>query len=575
MSESKEHFIRISKLFLNFKLRMFIAILCMIIAALCTGFHAWLVKPALDNVLINADRFYLYFIPIAILITGIIKGLVTYIQITSLQFMSHRIIEKLRRDVFKNIINVHYGFFVKNKIGSLITRITTDTYYLSGAMANTYTALIKDSLTLTVLIGNMFYQNWKLACISIVIFPLAIVPIRVLGKKIRRVTKNLQEQVGTLASNLEEVFRGIKNVKSFNAENFEIKRVNKEIEQARELNFKQEKITARSRPFTETLGSMAAGLAIFGGGIFVINENMTAGQLMSFLVSLMLAYAPLKNLINVNVLLQSGLGAASRIFEFIDFKNETIGGSKIIKNFKTLSFKEVFFKYENTNKNIINRVNFNLKAGKKVAFVGPSGGGKSTLMALFLRLFDITKGDITINEIDIKKLKLNSLRNIFSLVSQDTVLFDGTISENIKYNSGNNQSNINHFANIACVNDFANNLPLKLDTKIGENGIKLSGGQRQRISIARALAQKSPVVLLDEPTSNLDLKTESKLFNNLYHLPKITMIVVAHRLSTIKNFDEIYYLENGEVVEKGTHKTLMAKKKHYYNLYQRQIKKNA
>ena len=575
MSESKEHFIRISKLFLNFKLRMFIAILCMIIAALCTGFHAWLVKPALDNVLINADRFYLYFIPIAILITGIIKGLVTYIQITSLQFMSHRIIEKLRRDVFKNIINVHYGFFVKNKIGSLITRITTDTYYLSGAMANTYTALIKDSLTLTVLTGNMFYQNWKLACITIVIFPLAIIPIRVLGKKIRRVTKNLQEQVGTLASNLEEVFRGIKNVKSFNAENFEIKRVNKEIEQARELNFKQEKITARSRPFTETLGSMAAGLAIFGGGIFVINENMTAGQLMSFLVSLMLAYAPLKNLINVNVLLQSGLGAASRIFEFIDFKNETIGGSKIIKNFKTLSFKEVFFKYENTNKNIINRVNFNLKAGKKVAFVGPSGGGKSTLMALFLRLFDITKGDITINEIDIKKLKLNSLRNIFSLVSQDTVLFDGTISENIKYNSGHNQSNINHFANIACVNDFANNLPLKLDTKIGENGIKLSGGQRQRISIARALAQKSPVVLLDEPTSNLDLKTESKLFNNLYHLPKITMIVVAHRLSTIKNFDEIYYLENGEVVEKGTHKTLMAKKKHYYNLYQRQIKKNA
>ena len=575
MSESKEHFIRISKLFLNFKLRMFIAILCMIIAALCTGFHAWLVKPALDNVLINADKFYLYFIPIAILITGIIKGLVTYIQITSLQFMSHRIIEKLRRDVFKNIINVHYGFFVKNKIGSLITRITTDTYYLSGAMANTYTALIKDSLTLTVLIGNMFYQNWKLACITIVIFPLAIVPIRVLGKKIRRVTKNLQEQVGTLASNLEEVFRGIKNVKSFNAENFEIKRVNKEIEQARELNFKQEKITARSRPFTETLGSMAAGLAIFGGGIFVINENMTAGQLMSFLVSLMLAYAPLKNIINVNVLLQSGLGAASRIFEFIDFKNETIGGSKVIKNFKTLSFKDVFFKYENTNKNIINRVNFKLKSGKKVAFVGPSGGGKSTLMALFLRLFDITKGDITINEIDIKKLKLNSLRNIFSLVSQDTVLFDGTISENIKYNSGHNQSNINHFANIACVNDFANNLPLKLDTKIGENGIKLSGGQRQRISIARALAQKSPVVLLDEPTSNLDLKTESKLFNNLYHLPKITMIVVAHRLSTIKNFDEIYYLENGAVVEKGTHKTLMAKKKHYYNLYQRQIKKNA
>ncbi|MDC3173370.1 ATP-binding cassette domain-containing protein [Alphaproteobacteria bacterium] len=220
-------------------------------------------------------------------------------------------------------------------------------------------------------------------------------------------------------------------------------------------------------------------------------------------------------------------------------------------------------------------MNFELKAGKKIALVGPSGGGKSTLTALCLRLFDISKGEISINETNIKKLKLNSLRNIFSLVSQDTVLFDGTISENIKYNSSIKLTDVNHFANIACVNDFANNLPGKLNTKIGENGVKLSGGQRQRISIARALAQKSPVVLLDEPSSNLDLKTESKLFNNLYHVPKITMVVVAHRLSTIKNFDEIYYLDNGKIIEKGSHKTLMAKKKHYYNLYHRQIKKNA
>ena len=320
---------------------------------------------------------------------------------------------------------------------------------------------------------------------------------------------------------------------------------------------------------------MAAGLAIFGGGVFVINENMSAGQLMSFLVSLMLAYAPLKNLINVNVLLQSGLGAASRIFEYIDYKNETIGGSKAIKNFNTLSLKNVFFKYENTNKNIIDGVNFEVKAGKKIALVGPSGGGKSTLTALCLRLFDISRGEIRINETNIKKLKLNNLRNIFSLVSQDTVLFDGTILENIKYNSNIKLADVNHFANIACVNDFANNLPGKLNTRIGENGVKLSGGQRQRISIARALAQKSQVVLLDEPSSNLDLKTESKLFNNLYHVPKITMMVVAHRLSTIKNFDEIYYLDNGKIIEKGNHKTLMARKKHYYSLYQRQIKKNA
>ena len=399
MSDSRKHFIRITKLFLDYKSRMVIAILCMIIAALCTGFHAWLVKPALDEVLINADKFYLYFIPIAILVTGIIKGLVSYLQVVSLQFMSHRIIEKLRKDVFHNIINLHYGFFVQNKTGSLITRITTDTYYLNGAMGNTYTALIKDSLTLVVLVGNMFYQNWKLACISIIVFPLAIIPVRVLGRKIRNVTKNLQHQIGNLASNLEEIFKGIKNVKSFNAEKYEINRINKEIIRARELNFKQEKITARSRPFTETLGSMAAGLAIFGGGVFVINDNMTAGQLMSFLVSLMLAYAPLKSLINVNVLLQSGLGAASRIFDFVDMKNDIIGGTKIVRKFDKVVFKKVNFKYPNSQRKVLSDISLSFKKNKKIALVGPSGSGKSSLLSLMIRLFDFQEGDIFINDV--------------------------------------------------------------------------------------------------------------------------------------------------------------------------------
>ena len=575
MSDTRKHFIRISKLFLDYKSKMLIAITCMVIAALCTGFHAWLVKPALDQVLINANKFYLYFIPIAILVTGIIKGLVSYIQVVSLQFMSQRIIEKLRKDVFHNIINLHYGFFVQNKTGSLITRITTDTYYLSGAMANTYTALIKDSLTLIVLVGNMFYQNWKLACISIIVFPLAIIPVRVLGKKIRNITKNLQHQIGNLASNLEETFKGIKNVKSFNAENFEIKRINKEIMQARELNFKQEKITARSRPFTETLGSMAAGLAIFGGGLFVINDDMTAGQLMSFLVSLMLAYAPLKSLINVNVLLQSGLGAASRIFDFIDMKNDIIGGNKTVKKFEKIIFKKVNFKYPNSQKKVLSDISLSFKKNKNIALVGPSGSGKSSLLSLMIRLFDNQDGDIFINDQNIKNLQLKNLRDKFSLVSQDTVLFDGSIYENIKYNSRTSNRDIINAVKLACVDEFTENLPKKLDTNIGENGVKLSGGQRQRIAIARAIAQKKEIILLDEPTSNLDLKTESELFKNLSHIQNITLIVVAHRLSTIKDFNEIYFLENGKVLEKGPHKSLISKKSHYFHLYQKQLRKNA
>ena len=257
MSDSRKHFIRITKLFLDYKSRMVIAILCMIIAALCTGFHAWLVKPALDEVLINADKFYLYFIPIAILVTGIIKGLVSYLQVVSLQFMSHRIIEKLRKDVFHNIINLHYGFFVQNKTGSLITRITTDTYYLNGAMGNTYTALIKDSLTLIVLVGNMFYQNWKLACISIIVFPLAIIPVRVLGRKIRNVTKNLQHQIGNLASNLEEIFKGIKNVKSFNAEKFVSSKLMRASASNRKQNIKMAITRSASTPIVQLLIALA------------------------------------------------------------------------------------------------------------------------------------------------------------------------------------------------------------------------------------------------------------------------------------------------------------------------------
>tara|TARA_B110000114_G_scaffold159053_1_gene174702 strand:+ start:3539 stop:5263 length:1725 start_codon:yes stop_codon:yes gene_type:complete len=573
MSENRKNFFRISKYFLNYKFKLFISIVCMVIAAACTGFHAWLVKPALDEVLINKDGFYLYFIPAAILVTGIIKGLCSYVQVTSLTYMSQRIIEKLRIQVFHRIINLHYNFFLENKTGSLITRITTDTYYLNGAMASTYTSLIKDSLTLFVLVGNMFYQNWKLSIISLIVFPLASIPIRVLGKKVRNITKNLQHQVGELASILEEIFKGAKHVKSFNAEDFELDKSSKEIANVRYLNFKQEKVIARARPFTETLGAFAASLAIFGGGIFVVNEGMTAGQLTSFLVSLMLAYQPLKNLINLNVTLQTGLGAASRIFWLIDHKNEINDGVKNIEvKFEKLVFKNVFFKYKNHKENIINDFSFEIIKNDRVAFVGPSGSGKTTLLGLIIRLFDIDNGNIFLNTTNTKDLKLKNLRNFFSLVSQETVLFDGTIEENIRYNSRADNQKIHEMAELACINEFTNKLRHKLKTKIGENGMKLSGGQRQRLAIARSLVQETDVLLLDEPSSNLDLKTEAKIFENINQIKNKTLIVVAHRLSTIQEFNKIVFISNGIIKEVGTHQNLMDRKGEYFKLFEKQKK---
>ena len=256
-------------------------------------------------------------------------------------------------------------------------------------------------------------------------------------------------------------------------------------------------------------------------------------------------------------------------------KSDISDGNKTIKDFDEIKFKDVFFKYPNSEKNVLDGINVNLRKNKKIAIVGPSGSGKSTLLGLMIRLFDLDKGEIIIGNENIKDLRFKNLRSYFSLVSQDTVLFDGSISENIKYNSKLSNKSIEKFAELACVDEVIEKLPQGLNTQIGENGIKLSGGQRQRIAIARALAQQKPIILLDEPTSNLDLRTEAKLFDNLYGIKNISLVVVAHRLSTIKNFDEILYLEAGKLLERGSHKNLMKKKGSYYQLYQKQLRKNA
>jgi len=570
----KKDFLRILKLYLNFKVNILISFFCMIIVAGCVGFHAWLVQPALDKVLIEKNIFYLYFVPSAIILTGIVKGIASYFQIISLQIIGNKVIADLRKQMFSKLINLDLIYYIKNKIGVTISRISTDTLFLNNSMTLIYSSLIKDSLTIIVLVGNMFYQNWQLAFLAIIFFPLSFIPIAILGKRIRNLTRNLQSQLGAIIGSLEEVFKNIKIVKSYSAEQYEISKTYKEIDKAREINLKQEKTISKSRPFTELLGALLAGVIIFGGGIFVIKEGMTSGQLMSFLASLMLAYAPLKRLINVNIQMQSGLSAANRIFEIIDSKILIRDGNEKLPIIKRININNLKFRYENSKILSLDDVTLNIELGKKIAFVGSSGAGKSTLLSLIIRLFDIEDGEILINGKNIKQYKLRDIRNQITFVPQETLLFDGSIKENIRYNSKISDSEIKKIIRLCVLEDFIYSLPEKINTKIGEGGVKISGGQRQRIGIARALAKKNNFLFLDEPTSNLDLKTESSIFNNLNSIKNLTIVVVAHRLDTIKNFDKIYLFEKGKIIEKGVHKELMKRKKSYYNLYMSQNRSN-
>src|SRR6056300_165618 len=570
----KKDFLRILKLYLNFKVNILISFFCMIIVAACVGFHAWLVQPALDKVLIEKNIFYLYFVPSAIILTGIVKGIASYFQIISLQIIGNKVIADLRKQMFSKLINLDLIYYIRNKIGVTISRISTDTLFLNNSMTLIYSSLIKDSLTIIVLVGNMFYQNWQLAFLAIIFFPLSFIPIAILGKRIRNLTRNLQSQLGTIIGSLEEVFENIKIVKSYSAEQYEISKTYKQIDKAREINLKQEKTISKSRPFTELLGALLAGVIIFGGGIFVIKEGMTSGQLMSFLASLMLAYAPLKRLINVNIQMQSGLSAANRIFEIIDSKILIRDGNEKLPIIKRININNLKFRYENSKILSLDDVTLNIELGKKIAFVGSSGAGKSTLLSLIIRLFDIEDGEILINGKNIKQYKLRDIRNQITFVPQETLLFDGSIKENIRYNSKISDSEIKKIIRLCVMEDFIYSLPEKINTKIGEGGVKISGGQRKRIGIARALAKKNNFLFLDEPTSNLDLKTESSIFNNLNSIKNLTIVVVAHRLDTIKNFDKIYLFEKGKIIEKGVHKELMKRKKSYYNLYMSQNKSN-
>ncbi len=562
---------------MSHKLKIILALFMMVISAAATGLHAWLVRPALDEVLIKGNKEMLFLIPIAIIIVTLCKGLATYTHSYQMSKVAHSIIAKLQTQMFEKLMYLNMKFYNDSKSGNLISRLINDTYYLRIAIVKSVTGIIKDVLVIIFLLGNMFYQSWTLTLFAFFAFPLAIWPIRKIGKSIRKITYTIQNEIAVFSNVLAESIKGIKLIKAYSRENFENKRAYQTVNLIKDYHTKSAFISNRLSPLMEFIGSLAIALSIYIGGFFVLNETMTTGQFMSFLVSLLLAYQPVKALGNLNISVQEGLAGAERIFKLLDTSEKNMENISTVKTLDLdgdIVFKDVSFAY---NDNIVlDKINLTIPRGKKVALVGLSGSGKSTIANIILRLYDNYSGSILVNSKDIKELDLTDIRNSVSIVTQETILFNESIFNNIKY--GNLQASDEEIilvAKNAGVNSFSEELDQKLNTVIGENGIKLSGGQRQRIAIARALIKDAPFLIMDEATSSLDNITENKIHETINNfMNNKTKLIIAHRLSTIEDSDIIYVLDKGKIESQGSHEELILKSAIYKKLQLREQLEN-
>ncbi|MBJ26134.1 MAG: lipid A export permease/ATP-binding protein MsbA [Alphaproteobacteria bacterium] len=554
--------------------RLFLAGFCMAIAAGATAALAYLMEPVLDEVFINQDQSMLILVPIAVIGVTLIKGMATFAQGVIMAFVGQRIIANLQSSIFLHLLRFDLAFFQNTTSGKLISRLTNDVNLMRNAVSNALTGMVKDSLTLIFLVAVMFEKDWRLAIIAFVIFPLAVFPIVRIGRRTRKISTSALSELGRFTSRLNEVFQGARHVKAYNMETYEAERTDQLIEKVFKLIFKALRVRAAATPIMETLGGIFIAIIILYGGWQVIENMLTPGEFFAFITAMLLAYQPLKALANLNTNLQEGLAATQRVFNVLDTEpsiKDSPNASILKVDNGTICFHNINFSYSN-KKNTLYDISLEIQAGKKVALVGPSGGGKSTLLNLIPRFYDSDNGSITIDDTNIKDVSLASLRASIGLVSQEAILFDDTVRANIAYGELNtNDESITNAAIAAGAHEFIMNMPDGYDTLIGEQGTKLSGGQRQRICIARAMLKDAPILLLDEATSALDSESERQVQNALSKLMKgRTTLIIAHRLSTIQDADKIYVIENGSISESGTHSSLLKNNGSYAKLYRLQ-----
>ena len=550
-----------------------------VIVAASTSAIAWLLDPAIEKIFLNKDKTLIFLIPLAIIIAFTAKGVSLYLA----KILMIKVGEEIKKDIQINMlgsfIDSDTQFIDSNHTGKYISNLNFDVMQITKMLSEAFLNIFKDGLTLIGLLSVMFFQNWKLSLIAIVMIPLASITAKILGKRMGKVTTEAQEKSGDLNRYLIDIFKNHKIIKIFQREIFEKKRSLKFVNDLKEKNIKIASVYVRSAPIMEFFTGILIAVLIFFSGKLIFDGELGINNFFSFLAAMMLAYQPVKTLTKVNISISQGLSAAKRILPIIDTKNNidaNLDKKKIEITNGNLEFKNVNFSYQsNINSKVLVDISVKIEGRKMTALVGHSGSGKSTFLNLIPRIYDPISGEINIDHQDLKSVNLNSLREKISIVDQNTTLFDDTVFNNIKYaNPDASEEEIYNAAKFAMCETFINKLDKGYSTYIGENGTRLSGGEKQRLSIARAFLKKSEFILLDEATSALDSETEKQIQIALDKLlVNKTTIVIAHRLSTILNSNKILVFDKGKIIDSGNHEELLQKSDLYKNFYNKQIQK--
>jgi subfamily B ATP-binding cassette protein MsbA len=570
---NKEIIVRLYSYIKPYQTRLFIAMIAMIFVAGFTGAQAYMVKDLLDKIFMEKNLFYLKLLPILIVFIFFLKGVFYYLYTLLLERVGQSIIRDFRIAIFNHIHRQSLSFFNKMPTGTLMSRIISDVTLLQQAVSNALVGSIRDFFQVIILLGVVFYMNWRLAMISFIVLPVAAYPIVQFGRLFRKLSTSTQEEVANVSNILHETITGSRIVKAFTKEQYESERFRIQVFKLFKLTMKDARYRCFQHPVMEFIGGVAIALIIWFGGHEVIKGTATPGTFFAFLTALIAAYEPVKGVTRINSTIQQGLAAATRVFAILDIEPEIQDkqDAVVLPPFtKQIEFDQINFRYENDL--VLNDINLRVPAGQALAIVGPSGGGKTTLTNLIPRFLDLQEGSIRIDHMDIRDVTVHSLREQIAMVTQQTILFNDTVRNNIAYGDQTaSEQQIFDAAKAAHAYNFIMELPKGFDTVIGESGARLSGGERQRISIARAILKNAPILILDEATSALDTESEREVQKALENLMKgKTTFVIAHRLSTIKNADRIIVIKKGVVVEEGTHESLLALKGEYELLYNMQ-----